>query len=113
MEPSFDLELPDFSEITPDGQRLLLEWEVKHNGIWRIHKSDPDDVFPSDPHGDRVDGPEKLDLYTGRVYDVNSRKEIYIMPKKAMKYIYNQIIACKEKEIKDKLISKADQITYL
>ena len=59
METFFEIELPDFTEITPDGQRLLLEKQVKHNGIWRIHKSDPDNVFPSDPHGDRVDGENK------------------------------------------------------
>jgi hypothetical protein len=35
-----ELELPDFSEITDTGQLLLLEKTVKHNGIWKIHKSD-------------------------------------------------------------------------
>ena len=52
-----ELELPNFSEITETGKRLLLEKTVKHNGIWRIHKSDPDNIFPNDPHGDRVDEP--------------------------------------------------------
>jgi hypothetical protein len=33
-----EIELPDFSEITIDGLRMLLEKQVKHNGIWRIHK---------------------------------------------------------------------------
>ena len=86
-----EFELPDFSEITVDGQRMLLEKQVKHNGIWRIHKSDPDNIFPSDPHGDRVDGAEKLDLYNGNVYNKTTKQQIYTLPKKAMKYIYNQI----------------------
>lgn len=113
METLFEFELPDFSEITPDGQRLLLEKQVKHNGIWRIHKSDPDNIFPSDPHGDRVDGAEKLDLYNGNVYNKTNKQHIYTLPKKAMKYIYNQIMKCKEDEIKNKLIANANLITYL
>jgi hypothetical protein len=93
QDKDVDFEIPDFDEITPDGQRLLLEKTVKSNGIWRIHKSDPDNVFPSDPHADRVDGAEKLDLYTGDVYSSITKKHLRTMPKKAMKLIYNTLMS--------------------
>ncbi len=109
----FEFQLPDFSEIMPDGRRMLLEKTVKHNGVWRVHKSDPDDLFPSDPHADRQDEPEKLDLYNGKVYDKKTAKFLYQLPDKAMKYIYNQIMSCKEDVIKNKLIAKKSSITYL
>jgi len=112
-EDIIQFELPDFSEITENGQRMLLEKTVKHKGIWRIHKNDPDDVFPSDPHADRIDAPEKLDLYNGKVYDKTTKEYLYTLPKKAMKYIYNQIMSCKEDMIKNKLISNSTLITYL
>ena len=108
-----EFELPDFEEITPDGLRMLLEKTVKKNGIWRIHKSDPDDIFPSDPHGDRQDEPEKLDLYNGRVYDKRTRVYKYTLPKKVMKYIYQEIMNCKEDLIRNKLKCNKSSITYL
>jgi hypothetical protein len=108
-----EFELPDFDEITPDGKRLLLEKIVKHNGIWVINKSDSDDVFPSDPHGDRKDKPEKLNLYTGEVYSAVDKRYLYTVPKKAMRYIYAQLMKCKEEDIKVKIQSSRDDITYL
>ena len=108
-----EFELPDFAEITETGQRLLLEKTVKHNGIWRIHKSDPDNIFPSDPHGDRVDEPEKLNLYNGFVYSLPDKIHVRTLPNKAMKYIYNQLMKCKEVEITTKLTANKNLITYL
>jgi hypothetical protein len=108
-----EFELPDFSEITENGQRLLLEKTVKHNGIWRFHKSDPDDIFPSDPHGDRVDAPEKLNIYNGYVYSLPDKKHIRTLPKKAMRYICNQLLSSKEDEIKEKIKANKTQITYM
>jgi len=108
-----EFQLPDFDEITPYGQQMLLEKIVKHNGIWKINKYDPDNIFPSDPHSDRVDEPEKLDLYTGAVYSKINKQHLYTLPKKAMNFIYNQIMSCKENEIKNKLITNTAQITYL
>ncbi len=112
-QPLLEFQLPDFAEITQDGQQILLEKVVKHNGIWKINKYDPDTIFPSDPHADRVDAPEKLDLYTGAVYSKINKGHLYTLPKKAMKLIYNKIMACKEDEIKNKLIANASMITYL
>lgn len=106
-------EIPDFDEITSNGSRLLLEKQVKQNGIWRIHKNDPDDIFPSDPHADRVDELEKLDLFNGKVYSRTNKQYLYTLPDKAMKFIYNELMKSKEQVIKDKLDAKRNQITYL
>jgi hypothetical protein len=108
-----EFELPDEQEITPTGQRLLLEKTVNHQGRWRFHKSDPDDLFPSDPHVDRVDEPEKLNIYNGAVYSSSDKSYLRTLSKKAMKYIYNQLMACKEDEIKNKLRNNLNLITYL
>lgn len=108
-----EFDIPDFSEITPDGKRMLLERVVKKNGIWKIHKNDPDDIFPSDPHADRVDEPEKLNLYTGDVYSKINKQHLYTLPKKVMKYIYNELMRSKEDTIKNKLINRQSEITYL
>jgi hypothetical protein len=109
---SFEFELPDFSEITADGDRMLLEKTVRHNGIWRIHNNDVD-PFPSDPHADRVDQPEKLDLYTGDVYSKKTKELLRTMPKKAMKYIYQQIMDADMEMVCKKLEANKDSIEYL
>lgn len=104
--------LPLEEHILPNGKQLLLEKQVKHRGIWSIHLSDAD-PWPSDPHGDRVDGKEKLNLLSGEVYDVTTRKCIYSLSKKSMKYIHRQIMLHEYKPVIDKLKDQADKITYL
>ncbi|HEY0977127.1 MAG TPA: hypothetical protein VGE21_06615 [Flavobacteriales bacterium] len=108
-----EFQIPDFSEIEGGGKRLITEKTVRHNGIWRIHKSDPDNIFPSDPHADRVDEPEKLDLYTGAVYSSSTGQYLRTMPKKAMRLIYSELMRCKEVAITDKLKENRGAITYL
>lgn len=108
-----EFQLPDFSEITETGQRLLLEKTVKHNGIWRFHKCDPDDIFPSDPHGDRVDEPEKLNIYNGFVYSMPNKAHVRTLPKKAMIYICKQLLTSKEDELKNKIKENKSLITYM
>ncbi len=99
-----EFDLPDFAEITDAGVRMLLEVQfTSNNGKWRVHKNDPDDVFPSDLHADRVDGPEKLDIYTGIVYDTRTRQAVRQMPKKVMRHIYDKLVTTKEPEIQAKL----------
>ena len=71
----FEFEIPDFDEITDEGIRMLLEKTVKSNGIWRVHKSDPDCIFPSDFHAHSTDAAETLDLYTGEVYSPKRSEE--------------------------------------
>jgi len=107
-----EIELPDYREIIEDGRRMLVEGTVKHNGIWRIHKSDPDTVFPSDFHADRVDAPEKLDLYTGEVYSAINGKRLRAEPKKAMRFIYRELQKSKEDRIQG-CLRKTDKFTYV
>lgn len=108
-----EFQLPNFCELTVDGKRLLLERTVKHKGIWRVHQNDPDDIFLSDPHADRVDESEKLDLYTGNVYDKKTKALLYKLPAKAMKFIYNKLIVSPEDSITKKLNSNKNLIEYL
>ncbi len=110
----FSISLPlDKNIIDPiRGFERLDEQTVKHQGIWRIHKSDPDNVFPSDPHADRIDEPEKLNLYTGEVY--NKKQEyLYKLSKKAMQFIYNKIMSKGEPDVIQKLEANKARITYL
>jgi len=109
---AFTFELPEESEILPDGRRWLLEQTVTHRGIWRVHKADADTIFPSDLHADRVDEPEKLDLYTGRVYSKTTRQHLYSLSKKSMRFIHQTLSSSKEPEILTRL-SKTERFTYL
>jgi len=104
--------LPDYREITDNGGRILLEVTVKRNGIWRVHKNDPDIVFPSDFHADRVDAPEKLDLYTGEVYSSVNNDYLRAEPKKAMRFIYQELLKSKETRIQEHL-KEVNKFTYL
>jgi len=95
--------LPDFDDITEDGRQRLNERTVTHKGVWRVHKSDPDKIFPSDFHADRVDMPEKLDIYTGQVFSSLTRQFLYTLPPKAMRFIYRDLSRSKEPEILNQL----------
>jgi hypothetical protein len=105
-------ELPDFRQICDDGRILEIAVQVKHNGVWRVHKSDPDKIFPSDFHADRVDAAEKLDIYTGKVYSPLTHNVLYDLPKKAMRYIYQLLAQSKEENIIN-FLSRRDRFTYL
>jgi hypothetical protein len=111
-EKTFEIEVPDFDEITDDGVRMLFEKTVRSNGVWRSHKLDPDCIFPSDFHAHRVDDAETLDIYTGQVYCPKTKTQVRTMPKKAMKYIYNQFSNSKEPEFIAKCANKK-KFTFL
>jgi cysteinyl-tRNA synthetase len=106
QEDLAEFEIPDFREITENGDRLLIEVTVKSNGVWVIHKSDPDTNFPSDFHADRRDAAEKLDLYTGNVFDRTNRQMIRKFPRKAMLLVFRRLLASKEPEIQSKLAQR-------
>jgi hypothetical protein len=94
------------------GMEKMDEQTVSHQGKWRIHKNAPDNLFPSDPHADRVDKPEKLDLYTGKVFD-KKQHFLYSILKKSVQFIYYKIMKDGEDNIKQKLRINKLQITYL
>jgi hypothetical protein len=110
--PYEEIAIPDYREILDDGRRMLIEATVKHNGVWRIHKSDPDILFPSDFHADRVDEREKLDIYTGDVFSSVNNKFLRTEPKKAMRYIFRELQKSKEERIKECLKNTA-KFSYL
>ena len=51
---------------------------------WEFHKGDNDN-FPSVPHGHSIDGKYKLEIWSGKIYNVQSGKLEYIAKKKDMK----------------------------
>jgi len=114
MEKYFSFNLPIEQDIINPLTclRNISEQSVKKDGIWRIHKSDPDNIFPSDPHADRVDAKEKLDLYTGEVFDKVTHDFLYKMSKKSMQFIYHTIIRGGEANIIAKLNQNKHLIQY-
>ncbi len=104
--------IPDFQEILDDGRRMSIAIQVKHNGKWRVHKNDADKNFPSDFHADRIDEPEKLNLYNGDVWSSITGKRLYVMPKKAMRYIFRELSKTKEENLQ-KILADRSKFIYL
>ncbi len=53
----------------------FISFIVKCGGkIWKFHKYDKDDNFPSKLHGQNYEDKEKVDVYTGEVYDAINRQ---------------------------------------
>jgi len=109
---SLEIILPEEQDIMENGSQMLREEVVKHQGIWKINLSDVD-KWPSDPHGDRVDQPEKLNLLNGEVFSKIDRHYIYRLSNKAMRFIYSMIQKSKYDNIKDKLAQQVSLISYL
>jgi len=59
-----------------------------------------------------VDQPEKLDIYTGNVYSSRTRECLYTLPKKVMRYIYNELSGSKEEKITEHL-KQEEKFLYL
>ena len=51
---------------------------------WEFHKGDNDNL-PSVPHGHSLDGKYKLEIWSGKIYNIQSGKLEYIAKKKDMK----------------------------
>jgi hypothetical protein len=110
---SFEVKVPDEREIRPDGTRLLLEATSKHSGIWQVHKSDPDDIWPCDFHAHNCeDGSEVLNLNTGAVYDRNTRQVARKLPWKVCLFIYRDLARCREPEIASRCAALLGSLGY-
>lgn len=74
------------------GPELLLEQTEKVNGnVVRVHKNDPDN-WPSDLHGHIINRPgQKIDLYTGKIFRIQGRKQIGALGKKDLKYLQDEM----------------------
>lgn len=104
MEETIEVELPPEKEVLPNGKHMMLEETLKHRGKWRLHANDPDDIFPSDLHAHNMDGNgERLDLYTGRIYDREGRSVIGSMKEKDMLYFVRWLRKNKNPSIQTKL----------
>ena len=55
---------------------------------WEFHKGDNDNL-PSVPHGHSLDGKYKLEIWSGKIYNIQSGKLEYIAKKKDMKALQN------------------------
>jgi hypothetical protein len=106
--------VPPDDDIQEDGTAILKEYTVRHQGIWRVHQQDADDKWPSDFHAHNLDdGREKLDIYTGEVYDIVSREKKYQLKGKAMRYIYAELRDCGNDAIAKKCTNDPDTFPYL
>ncbi len=106
--------------ILRDGDTLVAVIAVrgaatlKRDGkIWRYHKNDKDDIFPSDCHAHRVNNGEVLDLYTGYVYDSDTGKLLGVLPPKQMRGIYSELRRSKDRAISAKFDDDPVKFTYL
>jgi hypothetical protein len=103
--------VPEERDILDNGMQMFREQIVSHQGRWKISLNDPD-PWPSDPHGDRQDAPEKLNIYNGEVFSKKDHSYQYSLSKKAMNFIYKRIMASKYTKIKDVLTTNASLFTY-
>lgn len=74
------------------GQALLEEQTVAVKGnVIRVHMNDADN-WPSDLHGHLLNrASQKVDIYTGDIFDIRSRKKIGSLGKKDLKRIQNEL----------------------
>jgi hypothetical protein len=65
------------------GPELLEEQTARVKGnVIRVHMNDPDN-WPSDLHGHLLNrAGQKVDIYTGNIFDIQSRKQIGALGKK-------------------------------
>jgi hypothetical protein len=90
-------QLCTISTVLKDGDFLVLtfpirgEATVRRDGKWRIHANDSDDLFPSDFHAHHLETGEKLDLYTGYLYDPTTNKLLYALERKKWIYILGEL----------------------
>lgn len=106
------IKIPKEEYILEDGTQIIIKAIVKHRGIWKINLNDAD-KWPSDPHGDRVDCAEKLDLLNGNIYSKITKLQIGRFSNKTMRFMFLEVKKHCNEKIFEKLISQKDCITYL
>lgn len=90
-----------------DVLRFLAEKQVKRSGyIWKFYKNDADD-WPSSLHGHDYDKGLKLDVITGRIFDVGTRACCKTMKSKDLKEVQSKLRA--SKDFKDLVVLLVDQ----
>lgn len=101
LEISVEIETSnDEIEQIAGAHRFLIEKTVKvDNRKWRFHKNDPDD-WPSTVHGHDYACGEKLDAFTGEIFDVVTRNKVGKLKKKALNQVQTTLKA--SDDFKDK-----------
>ncbi len=79
----------DYTQL--DGTIRIKEFLIKIGDIWEFHKYEKD-TFPSLPHGHNKEKAEKLDVYTGIIYDIRTRNPIRKVSPKKLLQIQNTLI---------------------
>jgi len=69
---------------------LIIEVTIKGNGIWRLNKTDADN-WPSNLHGHNLEKKQKIDFYTGEIFDINTKKLISKLRKKQLNNLHIQL----------------------
>jgi hypothetical protein len=91
-KPFWNRPCPEFvlhDSLTKAGK--APQFQKKVGGyIWRVHKSDPD-RWPSDPHAHDYNAGVKLDVESGYVYDVRTRKQVAKISKSELVEIRREI----------------------
>ncbi|MBQ8481996.1 MAG: hypothetical protein IJ532_05630 [Alphaproteobacteria bacterium] len=76
-------------------KKRLDEVVIKNNGKqWTFHKSDPDKIWPSDPHGDSKY--EKLNPYDGTIWDKSTKQCIGQLSKRQLIRLQNELKSHKD-----------------
>jgi len=108
-----EIEVPPESEIAEDGSLFLREYTVPCSGKWRVHMNDADN-WPSDFHAHNVvDGGEKLDLYTGVVFDVPTKYVSRKLKNKEMRFIYDRLRTSGNEKIQHKCKANLKRFVFL
>ena len=72
----------DFSDL------FLYRLQSKINGLtWDVNQDDPD-TWPSIPHLHATEKPYKLDIYTGRIFNINTKKHVLRASRKGMEILW-------------------------
>ncbi len=93
MEKEFTIYIPDDdNDISLDGKILVRLHEVKTSGrIWRFNLNDKD-TFPSTPHGHDKENGDKVNVFTGEIYN----KDRELVSKLSQKQLMRLKIMLKE-----------------
>ncbi|MFH1431278.1 MAG: hypothetical protein ABIG37_02310 [Nanoarchaeota archaeon] len=74
----------DDNDLTIDGKIYIKLYDVKMKGEkWRFNKNDKD-TFPSKPHGHNLETGEKINIWTGEIWDKNKTLKRKFSDKKVL-----------------------------
>jgi len=82
--------IPEENDINEDGTIQIREHRIKtHGRIWKFNLND-EDTFPSQPHGHDYGNGDKLNVFTGEIYNKN-RDLIDKLKGKQLKFLKDKL----------------------